>query len=731
MNTATPFIVLIERQRTRRLVGLLLMAALLLGLLAGHGAHAQTTLSPKIAADLAGAINAPSTPKISFAKDVNGIRYVKALVVSQAGDPDLVALRAAVMSAGGSVYMRYVSVAALSVMLPASQVNSLAARADVQSISPNRLTARTASLLEMSTGVTNVRTGAGPYTGLDGTGVGIAVLDSGVLEHHGNLLAADGKTLRVKRAVDFQRVGDATLVGAKDWTPGIDASASLYPGSSTMAAYETKIDYLAINRPDLYGHGTHVASVAAGRGAYQAIDSTGIAPNASVFDVRVLDGSGMGQVSDVLAGIDWVIYHAKEYKIRVMNLSLAADSTESYLTDPLCRAVRSATAAGITVVVAAGNFGQTATGAERFGTISSPGNEPSVITVGAANTKGSAARGDDSVNFFSSRSPSRSAFVDTAGVRRVDNLLKPDLVAPGNKIVGALATDKAGAGGSWNYLGASYTALSAPYGGARQPGSQALMNLSGTSIAAPAVAGTVALMLQANPGLTPPLIKAMLQYSAQPIADANLLQQGAGLLNVDGAVRLAQALRTDLASAIGAGTLQPGASMLAAGRVLPAAVSTINGTPFGWSGMVYAGGNQILSGAALFSSYQPIWDPRLSWVRGTARRASVSYWPAATGVPASTFVKSIVEAPAANQGFVTAGVVSATALVGSSSWLGKTGAFLPTVTLAGWLAAGSGLPLGQGILLSTGVVLSEGLVLSESGQTAVPNPNDSSLLGEP
>jgi subtilisin family serine protease len=74
--------------------------------------------------------------------------------------------------------------------------------------------------------------------------------------------------------------------------------------------------------------------------------------------VAVLDNAGFGQLSDLLAGIDWVIHHAREYNIRVMNLSLAADSSESWQADPLARAVRSATAAGITVVVAAGNSGQ-------------------------------------------------------------------------------------------------------------------------------------------------------------------------------------------------------------------------------------------------------------------------------------------------------------------------------------------------------------------------------------
>ena len=212
---------------------------------------------------------------------------------------------------------------------------------------------------------------------------------------------------------------------------------------------------------------------------------------------------------------------------------------------------------------------------------------------------------------------------------------------------------------------------------------------SGTSVAAPAVSSAVALMLQANPGLTPPLIKAMLQYSAQPIAGANFLQQGAGLLNVDGAVRLAQALRTDLATAINAGTITAGASMLASGKTMPAPNSVINGTTINWSRIVYAGGNQVLSDPALFSAYQPIWDPRLVWVRNTARRAAVTYWSAAGGVPANTFFKSILETPAANQTFVTAGVVWAASLVGTSSSIGKTGVFLPSATLAGWLASGS------------------------------------------
>ena len=95
-----------------------------------------------------------------------------------------------------------------------------------------------------------------------------------------------------------------------------------------------------------------------------------------------------------------------------MNLSLAADSTESWQTDPLCIAVRTAAAAGITVVAAAGNFGLTSSGTEVYGRIGSPGIDPTVITVGAVNFKNTVSRGDDSINNFSSRGPTRGAFVD-------------------------------------------------------------------------------------------------------------------------------------------------------------------------------------------------------------------------------------------------------------------------------------------------------------------------------
>ena len=161
--------------------------------------------------------------------------------------------------------------------------------------------------------------------------------------------------------------------------------------------------------PDPFGHGTHVASIAAGSGAYQQPESGGIAPGATLFDIRVLDENGRGMLDDVLAGIDWVIQRAQldGNNIRVMNMSLGGDSTDSTLFDPLAIAARSATAAGIVVVTSAGNAGKNAAGQTVLGTISSPGHEASVITVGASNMKFTAARGDDLMVTYSSRGPTR------------------------------------------------------------------------------------------------------------------------------------------------------------------------------------------------------------------------------------------------------------------------------------------------------------------------------------
>ena len=245
-----------------------------------------------------------------------------------------------------------------------------------------------------------------------------------------------------------------------------------------------------------------------------------------------------------------------------MNLSLGTGARDSYTTDPLCLAARRAFNAGIVVVASAGNTGKDANGNKVYGAIGSPGIEPSVITVGAVNTYGTDIRSDDTVATFSSRGPTRG-YKTVSGVRKYDNLIKPDLVAPGNKLI---APEALGYGtpdplSGWIYyknkMVTDYPSLRVTEyvnsgGGVNLKGYQ---YCSGTSMAAPVVAGTVALMLQIRPNLTPSLVKAILMYSAQPINGANTLEQGAGSLNADGAARLAQLVKSTLPKTNGSAML--------------------------------------------------------------------------------------------------------------------------------------------------------------------------------
>jgi serine protease AprX len=695
----------------------------------------------------------------NWLKKDKGQWLVKVLVVSN-NDEDAQAreLRSAILSAGGSVLYRYLSVNAVLAILPAQQVINIAHRSDVESISPNRLATQSASFEEQVTGAATLRARAGSM-GLDGRGVGIALLDSGIMREHINFLDVQGNA-RVLGQVSFTRLDDGPAkTNYKKWIVGVDYSDALAPGSKGREQYEKTIGWdKSKEQDDEFGHGTFVAGVAAGLGRATNIDSTGVAPGAMLYDLKVLNEQGVGQIGDVLAAIDWVIYYHKIYGIRVINLSLAADSTESYLTDPLCRAVRAAVANGITVVVAAGNYGKDEQGREVYGSIASPGNEPSAITVGAVRSAGTLIRTDDKINTFSSRGPTRGGDLNSNGERVPDNLLKPDLVAPGNNVVSAESSAQS------NRRGGSALADENPglRLGRESRGDRGVMFLSGTSVAAPAVAGTVALMLQANPGLTPPLIKAALQYSAQPLGNASLVQQGAGQLNVEGAVRIALALRTDIAWAIKAGRIQVGDSLLAAGKSLPPPSSLLNDEPVAWSQLVFAGGSYVLGGAPLLAQYQAFYDPRLLWVRERVRRYAVVAWPTpvdSSGEP--LHFRYMREAAPYTGSLSSVKLISADQLAGFSNAAQLTGVFTPTSTLANGLAQGAGKVLSESLsvnrgqvqsalsgVLGTGVifqdgqntsvgkVLAEGLtvgsskIMSEAGQVRLQRPANNSVFGE-
>jgi subtilisin family serine protease len=221
----------------------------------------------------------------------------------------------------------------------------------------------------------------------------------------------------------------------------------------------------------------------------------------------------------VIAALDYVVSHKNAFNIRVVNLSVAAGVSESYNDDPLTLAAKSAVSAGIVVVAAAGNNGRDAGGHTLYGGIGAPGNAPWVITVGASSHMGTADRADDTMAAFSSRGPTL-----------IDHAAKPDLVAPGVGIESLSNPDSA------MYTTRSAYLLSGTVASPALP----YLSLSGTSMAAPVVAGTVALILQANPALTPNAVKAILQYTAQPYPGYDVLTQGAGFLNAQGAAQLAQ-----------------------------------------------------------------------------------------------------------------------------------------------------------------------------------------------
>ena len=321
-------------------------------------------------------------------------------------------------------------------------------------------------------------------------------------------------------AADQTRAGNALLVGLLG-IPGVDGQGiGIAVLDSGIAPHSALADRVVANvsfvtgdpgLTDGFGHGTHVAGIIAGSPApatgVAPEYAGGIAPGAMLVNVRVLGADGSGYTSDVIDGIEWVIANRALYNIRVINLSLGHPVTEACATDPLCEAVNQAVQAGIVVVVAAGNTGQTPDGGAILGGISSPGNSPYAITVGALNTWGTVDRSDDTVAKFSSRGP--TAF---------DLAVKPDLAAPGTKIL-SLQADGA-------YLPAMYPSIHVAGGN-----DNAYMYLSGTSLAAPIVSGGVALLLQGSPHLSPAQVKFALQSGATAMTDAGLMGAGAGSVN--------------------------------------------------------------------------------------------------------------------------------------------------------------------------------------------------------
>jgi serine protease AprX len=511
---------------------------------------------------------ADSRPTRKMSADVRGhaSKNMVTVIVQFRQMPDSTALTG-MQGRGAALRNRLHSIRAVTMRIPVSMLDELESNPNVAYVTPDRPVSMTAANEDYTTAV-EADVAAAQFA-QDGTGVGVAIIDSGVSDHPD-----------LHNAAGASRVVYSQSFVASDTTTG-----------------------------DKYGHGTHVAGLIGGTGNASSASNgysakyAGMAPNVNIINLRVLDQNGSGTDSQVIAAIQQAIALKSTYNIRVINMSLGRPVFESYTLDPVCQAVEAAWKAGIVVVVAAGNNGRdNSMGTHGFATIGAPANDPAVITVGATRTMGSATRVDDAIASYSSKGPTL-----------VDHLMKPDLVAPGNRIVSLRATGST--------LDTKYPAFKVN----PSSGSGKYFRLSGTSMATPVVSGAVALMLQKSPSLTPDQVKARLmktawkgftQYTSSLDDVGNtysnqydIFTYGAGYLDISAALN-----NTDLATGI---ALSPTAvynstnktvSLMNTNSVVWGSASVVWGaTSVVWGNSVVWGTNTITSNSVVWGSTSVVW----------------------------------------------------------------------------------------------------------------------------
>ena len=277
---------------------------------------------------------------------------------------------------------------------------------------------------------------------------------------------------------------------------GIDANRADFGNGSRVLGNINMASGATTNTPgDGRGHGTFVAGIAAGSADHYA----GAAPNAQILSLDVMDDKGTARTSDVIAACDFILANKGKYNIRVANFSLHSGAFNHFYNDPLDRAVEKLWFGGIFVVAAAGNYGSP-TGPS--GVLHAPGNDPFVMTVGAVDIGNKVALGDDA-------SAPWSAYGYTE-----DGFSKPEVGAPGRYMIGPVPQ--------------TATLVAEKPGNVVAPG---YIQLSGTSFAAPVVAGAAAALLARHPDWTPDQVKGAIMVTAKPVPQANPGAAGVGQLN--------------------------------------------------------------------------------------------------------------------------------------------------------------------------------------------------------
>jgi serine protease AprX len=391
------------------------------------------------------------------------------------------------------------------------------------------------------------------------------------------------------------------------------------PASNVVNGADLSFESQAANLRylDTYGHGTHMAGLIAGRDGAAADPNNhdafmGVAPDARVVNVKVASHSGATDVSQVLAGIDWVVQHRHDngMNIRVLNLSFGTDGVQDYTLDPLTFAAEAAWKHGIVVVVAAGN--------SQFGSakMNNPAYDPYVIAVGADDTKGTHSVSDDDIPVWSARG---------------DGVRNPDVVAPGKSLAS---------------LRVQGSLIDEQHPEGRINGR--FFRGSGTSQAAAAVSGSVALLLEQRPNLTPDQVKAILKNSSTSLPNAPATAQGSGLVNVK------EALATPTPNAVQNWPVATGQGSLEAARgslhvstndgqevagefdIMGAPWDAASWSAASWSGSAWNGGtwngNQWTAGCWCAASWSGSAWEAASW---SAASWSAASWSAASWSAAS------------------------------------------------------------------------------------------------